>query len=92
MVMMKLVNTPHFDQIPFCPYAVFCSYIKIMYLLLRSKVLLFQILIYQNVWKFFKKSKKKIIMENKNFQISANFLSKEKEPKKNVEAKINKNY
>jgi hypothetical protein len=31
-------------------------------------------------------------MENKNFQISANFLSKEKEPKKNVEAKINKNY
>lgn len=28
MVMMKFVNTPHFDQIPFCPYAVFCSYIK----------------------------------------------------------------
>jgi hypothetical protein len=29
MVMMKFVNTPHFDQIPFCPYAaVLCSYIK----------------------------------------------------------------
>jgi hypothetical protein len=80
MVMMKFANTTHFDQIPFCPYAVFCSYIKSCTCYYVARFSFSNFIISKYLGKK-KNSKKKIIMENENSKFLSIFCQKKRNPK-----------